>query len=242
MQLLFSLLSSNFLSFSTASTLLLLFSSLFPIYRRLFSNYEKHTFGSEFEKKNNHISMVVLLCFSFLLFFHQLTSHCISCSQSIITRKQGQIPRSLFQHAVFFFYAVHSSQLFLRHGVLSSVLSFYFITLLFPYRNMQLFVTLLNNPICAFSTPLLYFFQYHIFFVHVAINCFQNLELLPMDPFLCKNRAERFVFFTRSALFFLSVLMIYFRFLHLFFHHSLMNSILPQYRAGCLTEAFEIHS
>ena len=63
-----------------------------------------------------------------------------------------------------------------------------------------------------------------------------------MDPFLCKNRAERFVFSTRSALFFLSVLMIYFRFLHLFFHHSLMNSILPQYRAGCLTEAFEVHS
>ena len=57
MQLLFSLFSSNFLSLSTASTLLLLFSSLFPIYRRLFSNYEKHTFGSEFVNKVRSFSM-----------------------------------------------------------------------------------------------------------------------------------------------------------------------------------------
>lgn len=114
MQLLFSLFSSNFLSLSTVSTLLLLLSSLFPIYRRLFSNYEKHTFGSEFVNKVRSFSM----------------------------QKQGRT----------------------------------------------------------------------------------------------------FCFSTRSALFFLSVLMIYFRFLHLFFHHSLMNSILPQYRAGCLPEAFEIHS
>ena len=82
----------------------------------------------------------------------------------------------------------------------------------------------------------------------LSFECIKNeksvyfLLTSAMDPFLCKNRAERFVFSTRSALFFLSVLMIYFRFLHLFFHHSLMNSILPQYRAGCFTEAFEIHS